>query len=103
VLLAAFLLAVSPAVAGPAVRAGHPAPRPRPAPAVRTVAVAPAATLSVLVTVPAQPATEPFSVGLRGPDGQVQSFLVEGDGQAIPYRQTALRAGASVTIRLAAR
>jgi hypothetical protein len=59
--------------------------------------------MSVVVTVTAQPAAEPFSVDLRGPDGQVRSFQVEGGREAITYRQTTLRPGQSVTIRLAAR
>jgi hypothetical protein len=64
--------------------------------------VAPA-PMSIAVTVPARPATEPVYVDLRGPDGQVRSYLVEGGQEAIQYRQIAVRPGGSVTIRLAAR
>src|SRR5262249_46333351 len=105
VLLAALLLAVPQVVAGEHVRSGQPAPRPQPAPApvAATARVAPVATMTVTVTVPAQPASPPVSVDLRGPDGQVRSFVVEGGREAITYRQTVLRPGASVTIRLAAR
>jgi hypothetical protein len=59
--------------------------------------------LSVTVEVPAQPAKEPVYVDLRGPDGQVRRFLVEGGREAIQYRQVTLRPGESVTIRLAAK
>jgi hypothetical protein len=59
--------------------------------------------MSVVVTVPAQPTTEPVYVDIRGPDGQVRSYEVEGGREAIQYRQVVVRPGGSVTIRLVAR
>jgi hypothetical protein len=62
----------------------------------RTTAVA--STVSVVVVTPAQAAPEPFDVALRGPDGQVRRFPVEGGREAIQTRQVVLRPGETVTI-----
>jgi hypothetical protein len=56
-------------------------------------------TLSFVVTAPTQPAKAPGSVTLRGPNGQVRRFSVEGGRNAIQYRQVVLRPGQSVTIQ----
>jgi hypothetical protein len=56
-----------------------------------------------VVTTPAEPAKEPVYVNLRGPDGQVRRFLVEGGHEAIQYRQVVVRPGTSVTVQVAAR
>jgi hypothetical protein len=66
-------------------------------------AVAPV-TISVVVTEPVRPATEQMRVDLRGPDGQVRSFALEGGRDAIQSQPVVvLRPGESVTIRLAAK
>jgi len=56
-------------------------------------------TIAIVVEPPPRPATEPLTVGLRGPDGQVRRFPVEGGREAIQVRSVTLRAGESVTIR----
>jgi hypothetical protein len=56
-------------------------------------------TISFIMA-PAQPATEPVYVDLRGPDGQVRRFPVEGGREAIRYQQSVvLRPGNSLTIQ----
>jgi hypothetical protein len=70
-----------------------------PAPAPSVVAPAVARPVSVVVTIPPQPAKKPVYVNLRGPDGEARRFLVEGGRAAIQYRQLVLRPGQSVTIR----
>jgi hypothetical protein len=56
-------------------------------------------TISFAVT-PAQSTTQPVYVDLRGPDGQVRRFPVEGGREAIRYQQTVvLRPGSSLTIQ----
>lgn len=55
-------------------------------------------TVSVVVTTASQPARETLQVDLRGPNGQVRRFPVEGGRAAIRYRQIVLRPGESVTI-----
>jgi hypothetical protein len=68
-----------------------------PAPVIR-VAAQPV-TVSVAVT-PARVAPEVFYVNLRGPDGQVRRFPVEGGRAAIQTPEViVLRPGISVTIR----
>jgi hypothetical protein len=56
-------------------------------------------SLLVAVTQPA-PArtTAPLTVNLRGPDGVVRSFPVEGGPEAIQRREVIVRAGESATI-----
>ena len=104
VLLAAFLLTAVPVKAGDRVKAASKSTTPsQTAPvAVASRASQPLA-ISVVVTTPAQPATEGVYVNLRGPDGQVRRFLVEGGREAIQYRQVVVRPGESVTIQLAAK
>jgi hypothetical protein len=97
---AAFLLMASPGLAGEHVRAGTrttPPSQPAPAPVAHAAQVG--VTISFAVTAPGQPATEPVYVDLRGPDGQVRRFPVEGGREAIQYRQVVLRPGQSVTIQ----
>jgi hypothetical protein len=61
--------------------------------------VAAPVTVSVAVT-PPQTAKEVVYVNLRGPDGQVRRFPVEGGREAIQSPQViVLRPGASVTVR----
>jgi hypothetical protein len=100
-LAAAFLLMAPPALAGGRVTAGRPAAPPQPAPAVRVVYLP--APVSVVVTVPGQPAKPAVYANLRGPDGQVRRFAVEGGRAAIQYQQVVLRPGQSVTVQVAAR
>jgi hypothetical protein len=100
-LIAAAFLFVFPQVqAGdkehsPSPRIVH--PQPAPSPSVR--AMPQPATYSVVVTMPVQPPSKPFYVNLRGPDGQVRRFPVEGGPAAIRYRQVVLHPGESLTIR----
>ena len=47
---------------------------------------------------PVQPPSKPFYVDLRGPNGQVQRFPVEGGRAAIQYRQVVVRPGEMLTI-----
>jgi hypothetical protein len=98
---AAFLLMSSPVLAGEHVRAGtRPAASPQPAPAPVAHTATAGVTISFAVTTSSQPVTEPVYVDLRGPDGQVRRFPVEGGREAIQYRQpVVLRAGQSVTIQ----
>jgi hypothetical protein len=90
----------------PQARAGdrHHSPSPtitRSQPATPVVASALPApqAVSVVVALPPQPAKKPVYVNLRGPDGQVRRFLVEGGRAAIQYRQVVLRPGQSLSIR----
>jgi hypothetical protein len=99
----AFLLTVSQ------VRAGdkeHGATARRPyVPTVHTLVAHAApqfASVSVLVTMPVRAAKESVYVDLRGPDGQVRRFPVEGGREAIRYQQVVLQPGQSLTIRWAA-
>lgn len=98
-----FLLMAPRVLAGPAVRAGdantaqRPSPPAQPAPVYRAVPVPP--IVSVAVTVVRQPKKGSIEVNLRGPDGQLRRFPVEGGREAIEYQQFVLRPGQSVTIR----
>jgi hypothetical protein len=66
-----------------------------------TVAVVPVA-ITVAVTKPAQPRPEPVYVDLRGPDGQVRRFAVEGGREVIRTQPVmVLRPGQSVTVQVA--
>jgi hypothetical protein len=98
--LLSFLLMASGVLAGDKVRAGKPTitqPQQVSAPATR---VTPAAVTVTVVIQPAQTAlAAPLSVALRGPDGQVRRFAVEGGRQAIQVRSVVLRPGESVAIR----
>jgi hypothetical protein len=44
-------------------------------------------------------AAEPLVVGIRGPDGELRRFPVEGGRAAIETYQVVLRPGASITIQ----
>ena len=97
--VAASLLIAPQVLAGPATRAGTRTvtpPQPSPAPAVR---VPPSAITIGLVVESPRATAKPFTVGLRGPDGQVRRFAVEGGSEAIQVRSVTLRPGESVTIR----
>jgi hypothetical protein len=100
---AAFLWTAPQVLAGPAVRAGdaHNAMQPSPPPQiVRVIQVVPVPVIvSVAVTVVPQPTKGSIQVNLRGPDGQLRRFPVEGGREAIEYEQIVLRPGQSVTIR----
>ncbi len=67
-------------------------------PATTTATVARRVTVAVAVRMPAKPAEENVEVDLRGPDGQVRRFPVEGGLTAIQYRNITLRPGEAVTI-----
>jgi hypothetical protein len=59
-------------------------------------------TISVVLPAPAQPTREQLTVNLRGPDGQMRRFPVEGGRSAIQTPPVlVLRSGQSVTIRWA--
>jgi hypothetical protein len=100
-LVAAFLLMAPRLLAGGGqpVRAGdHSGVRPQAAPApVRSVAAP--VTVSLTLAAPAEPAY----VNLRGPDGQLRRFAVEGGPEAVSTRVIVLRPGDSLTIQLAAK
>lgn len=65
--------------------------------------VAPIAiTVAVTVPVPTPAASRSLVVDLRGPNGEVRSFAVEGGSAAIESRTVTVRAGESVTLRIAA-
>jgi hypothetical protein len=60
-------------------------------------------TVSVASPTPSEPAPETGLVALRGPDGQVRRFAVEGGLTALQSPQVVIiRPGQSVTIRWAA-
>ncbi len=96
---AALLLASAPLRAGKQSTAQTWSPPPNhhvAAPVVR--AVARAVTVSVALT-PPQAAKEVVYVNLRGPDGQVRRFPVEGGREAIQAAQViVLRPGSSITV-----
>jgi hypothetical protein len=99
----AALLASAPAVlAGEHVRAAQTtASRSQPAP---VVVYRPAAPVTISVTPSASPpaAGESGYISLRGPDGQVRRFAVEGGAAELSSRVIVLRPGESLTIRLTA-
>jgi hypothetical protein len=101
-LVAAVLLVATPSlVAGDRVHAGR---QSTPSPAV-SVAVTPPAPLPIVVSVAtrtaSQPAKERAFVDLRGPDGQVRRFPLEGGSDVIQVRRLVLRPGDSLTIQFA--
>jgi hypothetical protein len=72
----------------------------QPAP-VQVVRAAPSpVTISLTVPAPASASSEPAYISLRGPDGQVRRFAVEGGAEAVSSRVVVLRPGESLTIRL---
>ncbi len=95
---AALLATVSPALAGDRVHASKSSTTSsQPA----TVSVPRAVSQQVTITIvpaPVQPAAEPVVIGIRGADGQVRRFPVEGGAAAIQSGQIVLRPGQSVTI-----
>src|SRR5262249_8422269 len=95
-LAAALLLTAPPVLAGPAYRAGNRTTTPS-QPAAAPVARA-AVTLAVVVE-STQPVREPLYVDLRGPDGLVRRFPVEGGREAIRTQPAVvLSPGQSLTI-----
>jgi hypothetical protein len=102
-LAAVLLLFVPQALAGPPFRA---ASRPvvlSPLPTTPVTHLArPTAAASVVLTVPAPAAADAVYVDLRGPDGQVRRFPLEGGRAAIQVQEVVLRPGSSVTIQWAA-
>ena len=102
--VAALLLLGPQLLAGGSMRAARPAVTyPQPAAAYVPVRWAPqGGSVAVTVAVPAQPAAHPspgFAVNLRGPDGQVRRFAVEGGRDVIRVRSVILRPGESLTIQ----
>jgi hypothetical protein len=102
----AFLLSAPPLAAGPTYHAppAQPVIRP-PAPSPRPVAYGVGRPVTVVVAVePApRPAVPPYYVNLRGPDGRVRRFPVEGGRAAIQAPEVVvLRPGESVTVHLQA-
>jgi len=96
--VAAWLLLGNPAEAGDVYRASR---HDNSASPKVTAPVARAAALPISITIaPAspQPAAEPFIVGIRGPDGTLRRFSVEGGESAIVIRQVVVRSGTSITI-----
>jgi hypothetical protein len=90
------LLLATALLAGEHARSGSTSQRsaqPTPAVVVRPAAV------SIVVAPPAPVVEEPLAVDLRGPDGQIRRFPVEGGRAAIQTTQVVLRPGESVTIR----
>jgi hypothetical protein len=99
---AAFLLSAPLLSAGERVHTrARPAAPTQPA---GPVAVAASATSFAVVVTSTRPA-EPYYVTIRGPDGEVRRFPVEGGPAAIQYQSApvVLRPGESVTLRLVAR
>jgi hypothetical protein len=79
------------------VPAGSPAPAPLTAARPSGPAAAESGGLTVVVKAPPQPA--PLAVNLRGPDGTVRRFPLEGGREAIQSREVIVHAGESATFR----
>jgi hypothetical protein len=99
--LGAVLLAGSGLQAGDrALTTSHPvaqpATQPAPAPSPRFLPPPEPFTITLAVTPPV--AKEPVFVQLRGPDGNVRSFPLEGGRDAITYSPVVLRPGQSLTM-----
>jgi hypothetical protein len=100
VLAAAFLMMPLEALAGDRVHApSRPTTSSPPAPTPIVRALPQVGVLTVGVEGVLQPATEALFVDIRGPDGQLRRFPVEGGNAAIQYRQVTLRRGEMLTIR----
>jgi hypothetical protein len=104
--VAVFVLSSATADGGEHVRSGsatttrYSPPASVPAPVVRAAPM----RMTILVSSPApQPEKGPLEVNLRGPDGQVRRFPVEGGAASIQWTQVVIRPGQSVTIRWVAR
>src|SRR5262245_42237853 len=87
--------------------AQRPAATPRPsAPAPLRTRAAPPAALVVSVTRPAEqpaaPTAAPLLVDIRGPDGTVRTFPVEGGRAAIQTQTVIVRPGETMTLRVLA-
>jgi hypothetical protein len=98
-LVAAMLGLAPPVLAGPTAHAPPPVIQylPPPPPAPRWVANT--VSVSVAVNPTPRPAPEPYYVNVRGPNGQVRRFAVEGGPAAIQTPPVVvLRPGQSVTI-----
>jgi hypothetical protein len=101
VLSAAALLLMAPQGLAGVVHTGNQS-KPQPAP-VRAAASRPAVapvTIAVSVAEAQESEKETASVNLRGPDGQLRRFAVEGGREALSSRIVVLRPGESVTVRL---
>jgi hypothetical protein len=98
-----FDRANSPAIVGPAwiapVYAVQSAPPHFPAPAA---VVAQPAVGPLLVTVKAPVRAEPVYATLRGPDGEVQRYALEGGLESIQTRTVIVRQGETASFRFAA-
>jgi hypothetical protein len=93
---------VPPVLAGPQYHAPQPTYQPLPPAPPPPTPHWGASTVSVSVAVnpTPRPAPEPYYVNIRGPDGQVRRFPVEGGPAAIQSPSVVvLRPGQSVTIR----
>jgi hypothetical protein len=92
-------------LASAGLRAGdvyHAARQPTTRPATPIVRAVPQTEAVAIKVEPGRPASsEPAVVQLRGPDGQVRSFALEGGREAIKYTGVVLRAGQSLTIHVA--
>jgi hypothetical protein len=100
VLLAACGVGTPRLLAGEHVRAGHQGTvRSQPAPVVVVRPAAPV-TISLTPAAPAPAGGEGAYISLRGPDGQVRRFAVEGGAEAVSARVVVLRPGESLTIQL---
>jgi hypothetical protein len=98
-LLAAMLFLASPALAGDRVHA--PPPPPPHSKVTKTPVVVPSRSVAVSIQV-SRPAvaSKDLTVRLRGPDGQIRRFPVEGGWASIDVaRAVVLRPGQSITIR----
>jgi hypothetical protein len=102
---ATFLLLAPAAPAGPSTRSGpgwSSSPSTSAGSSSRRTVSAPVVrwgSVSATVAVP-QPA-RPYYVRLRGPDGKIRRFPVEGGPASIQYTQVVVRPGQSVTISYA--
>jgi hypothetical protein len=76
----------------------HPAIRPAATVSSRVIS----APQSVTIAMTPAAAKEPVYVELRGPDGRLQTFPLEGGAEAITYTNVVLHAGQSVTVHLVA-
>ncbi len=105
VLAAAICLAsASPARAGDRVHAAVPTVSRTVSPVVSLVRPLLLPVTISITPVAAIPASDERGIiSLRGPDGQVRHFPVEGGAEAFSRRVIVLRPGDSVTIQLAAR
>jgi hypothetical protein len=102
---AALVLSAPPVLGGDRVHSSNrQAVQSQPAPvAHRVVLSAESVALSVTLTTESEVVGEPAYVTLRGPDGQLRRFPVEGGAGAVPARIVVLRPGESVSIRVAAK